>query len=237
MPASRVRAEMTLLFTLFGNIVLALAPAARSQGPDRVLPNCLVSGRISDVGATPYFSQDTEDATLLRILACVGHGNREFFEFGAQDAMEVNTRLLREEFGWHGHYLDGGPSNPAINLHHAFFNSTNIVSLMQKYGVSQQLDLLSVDSDFDDLYLLREILLAGFRPRVLIVEFRSIFMAHQSFSVLAPRTLNDPRWGNDCYAGASALALTRLAGAFGYALVHAAGVNLFLVQSTVSALF
>ena len=103
--------------------------------------------------------------------------------------MEVNTRLLREEFGWHGNYLDGGEPNPALSLHHAFFNASNIVGLMRAHGASRNLALLSVDCDFDDLFVLREILLSGFKPRVLVAEYNPQFMLDQAFSVPAPRSL------------------------------------------------
>ena len=198
-------------------------PDAQPPGPD-----CLIHARYD--AAEPFFSQSTEDSALLRVLACVGHGTREFFEFGSQDAMEVNTRLLREEHGWRGHYLDAGAPNARINLHQTFFNSSNIVGLMHKYGASRNLDLLSVDCDFDDLFLLREILLSGFAPRLLLTEYNSNFMLNQAYTVVAPRTLDDPRWQGDCYAGASALAITRLASVFGYALVHSEFPNLLFVR-------
>ena len=192
---------------------------------------CLAVGMNSAVTqAPPLMSQNSEDAVLLRILDCIGHGTKEFFEFGAQDGMEVNTRLLREEYGWRGHLLDGGAPDPAINLHHEFFNASNIVALMGKYGASLELDLLSVDCDFDDFFILREILLAGFRPRLLVTEFNGDFTSHQAYSVLAPLSLNAQRWTGDCYHGVSALALTRLCDAFGYELVHADKVNLFFVR-------
>jgi hypothetical protein len=201
----------------------------RRHDPDRIgAPNCLLHAHYD--AARPFFSQSLEDGALLRILGCIGHGGRKFFEFGAQDAMEVNTRLLREEFGWSGHYLDGGEPNPGLNLHHAFFNASNIVGLMRAHGVSLTVDLLSVDCDFDDFYLLREILLAGYRPRLLIGEFNAGFMLNQAYSVRAPHSLDDPRWQGDCYTGVSALGLVRLASAFGYGLVHAQSPNLFFVH-------
>lgn len=203
-----------------------------ADDPDESGSQCLLHARYHD--AAPFFSQSKEDSALLRIFGCIGHGTREFFEFGAQDGMEVNTRLLREEFGWHGHYLDGGVANPALNLHHAFFNASNIVSLMTLHGASKHLDLLSIDCDFDDLFILREILLAHYKPRVLLVEYTGQFMLNQAYSVLAPRSVTDPRWQGDCYSGASALALARLASVFGYALVHAEAPNLYFVRLKVA---
>ena len=109
--------------------------------------------------------------------------------------MEVNTRLLREEFGWHGNYLDGGEPNAAINLHHAFFNASNIASLMRTHGASEQLALLSVDCDFDDFFVLREILLAGFEPRVLVAEYTPQFMLNQARSACLHRAASPTHAG------------------------------------------
>lgn len=181
------------------------------------LNDCLT--HINEVTEVQMFSQNNEDGGILQTLKCMGgHGNKEYFEFGSQDGMEVNTRLLRELYGWHGHLLDGFHENPSIPLHKEFISPSNIVGLMQKYGASKNLDVLSVDVDFDDLYVIREILLAGYKPRVLITEFNRSFDHQWSVSVVAkPLGKEDTTWWqNDCYMGASSLAMIRLARAFGY---------------------
>ena len=68
-----------------------------------------------------------------------GHGTKEYFEFGSENGMEVNTRILRELYGWHGHLLDGGNEDASIPLHKEWFTPSNIVSLLQKYKVHNQL--------------------------------------------------------------------------------------------------
>ena len=71
-----------------------------------------------------------------------GNGSKEYFEFDSESGVEVNTRILRDLYGWTGHLLDGSLENPDIPLHKDFFTPSNIVSLLQKYEVSKHLDVL-----------------------------------------------------------------------------------------------
>ena len=71
-----------------------------------------------------------------------GHGRKEYFEFGSEGGTEVNTRILRDLYGWKGHLLDGNNENPEISLHKEFFTPSNIVSLLEKYRVNKELDVL-----------------------------------------------------------------------------------------------
>ena len=190
---------------------------------------------INHIRGIVLYSQNDEDGALLQTLQCMGgHGTKEYFEFGSENGKEVNTRILRDLYGWHGHLLDGSHENPTIPLHKEYFTPSNIVSLMKKYDVSKELDVLSVDCDIDDFYVTREILLGGYRPRVLINEFNINFGWEWEVSVL-PKPVGkesspESLWTGDCYYGASARAFISLAKAFGYAPVFANTVNLIFVR-------
>ena len=161
-----------------------------------------------------------------------GHGTKEYFEFGTESGVEINTRILRELYGWHGHLLDGGYDIPDINLHKEYFTPSNIVSLMQKYKVSKKVDVLSIDTDYDDLYIMREILLAGYIPRILIAEYNCNLGSEWAVSTVAKPVgkEQDVQWTFDCYFGASASALIKLAGVFGYTPVWSNYANLMFVR-------
>jgi len=179
------------------------------------------------------YSQNDEDGILLHLLRCMGgHGTREYFEFGGSDGQVTNTRILREHYGWKGHMLDGGYDIPEINLHKEYFTPSNIVQLMTKYKVKKTLDVLSVDTDCDDLWITREILVAGYKPRILITEYNPNFDSSTAVSTLPKEIGKEGEkhcWGS--YHGASAFAFHKLLRAFGYTLVHSNGVNLFFVQN------
>jgi hypothetical protein len=190
---------------------------------------------INNIRGLALYSQNDEDGALLQTLQCMGgHGSKEYFEFGSESGSEVNTRILRELYGWHGHLLDGSNENSAISLHREYFTPSNIVSLMKKYDVSKELDVLSVDCDIDDFYITREILLGGYRPRVIINEFNINFGWNWEVAVL-PKPVGKESslefaWNGDCYYGASARAFISLAKIFGYAPVFANTVNLIFVR-------
>ena len=98
-------------------------------------------------------SQGPQDALVLRLLSQIGHGQREYVEFGFDSNEHCsggggsNTCVLARDHGWHGLLLDGEHNNSAINLHAHFIYPTNIVELLKHYGVSQSLDYMSVDID------------------------------------------------------------------------------------------
>jgi hypothetical protein len=66
--------------------------------------------------------------------------------------------------------FDNNNNNPDIGLHQTAVWVDNVVHLFKKYNIPTIFDLLSVDTDFNDFWNLREIMLAGYRPRVVIVE-------------------------------------------------------------------
>jgi len=204
---------------------------------DMKVNDCLL--QIAHVTDIKVYSQNDEDGALLQTLRCMGgHGTKEYFEFGSENGMEVNTRILRDIYGWKGHLLDGGNENDEINLHKEFFSPSNIVSLLEKYKASKSLDVLSIDSDYDDFYIMREILLAGYTPRILIVEFNSNLGNELAVTVTPTRPLEKKNenpnaghyWKHNCYMGASAAALIMLADVFGYVPVWSNHVNLFFVN-------
>ena len=199
--------------------------------PTAAQNDCL--SRIGNVRNVQAYSQNDEDGAILQTLRCMGgHGTKEYFEFGSEDGTEVNTRLLRDMYGWHGHLLDGSNENPKISLHKEYFTPSNIISLLQKYEVSKNLDVLSVDTDYDDLYITREILLGGYKPRVLINEFNINFGSNWSVSTLQKPIGKESEvfWKGDCYMGASAMAMINLAKEFGYTPVFSNLVNLIFVR-------
>ena len=129
------------------------------------------------------FSQQGEDGILMEIFNRIGHGRREYVEFGVQNGSECNTRNLRVTHGWHGHLFDNQNMNHAINLTKADIWVDNILQLFTNHNISKRLDLLSIDTDFGDFWLTKTLFDAGYRPRVLVVEINRNFQAHQSLTI------------------------------------------------------
>ena len=63
--------------------------------------------------------------------------------------------------------MDGSNENTKINLKKVIFWPDNILELFTNYEVRREFDLLSVDMDSYDWWILEKILEDGYRPRVI----------------------------------------------------------------------
>ena len=82
--------------------------------------------------------------------------------------------------------LDGDHENPEIRLEKVIFWPDNIVEIFQRFKVKKTFDLLSVDTDSYEFFMLEAILEAGYQPRVIIVEYNANFEMLEARSILPP---------------------------------------------------
>ena len=189
------------------------------------------------------YSQNGEDGILIRLLLLVGSKFNSYVEFGVEQGDECNSRILREYFGFQGLMMDGDNENEAINLRKEFITETNVLDLFSKYDVSPSFDVLSLDVDMFDYWILARIL-ASYRPRVIVVETnpslcvnKAISTRHYSrmnslpLTVVHPNMTEQNKWDLSRYAGANPAAFQQLGQQFGYEMVYCerCGVNCFLV--------
>jgi hypothetical protein len=174
------------------------------------------------------YSQNGEDGVLEAIFAAVGVTNRYFVEFGCGDATECNTAYLLEQ-GWQGLLMDpaGVSRNMRATVRQEVVTAGNIDSLLRKYGVPEEFDLLSIDIDGNDYWVWGAI---THRPRVVVIEYNAAVPPGER-KVIA----YDPafQWNGSDYFGASLRALAELGGRKGFTLVYceSRGVNAFFVET------
>ncbi len=180
---------------------------------------------------------------LAEIFARIGAGDRYFVEFGAEDGLEGNTRFLREVLGWRGAYIEADPEQHArlsarldpqtCTALCSMVTPANIESLLDRAGVPEAFDLLSIDIDGQDHHVWKAI--ERFRPRVVVIEYNA--------GIEPGRALVEPTgkgpWDRTDYFGASIEALVGLGRSKGYRFVHAelAGINAFFVADECAAPF
>ena len=115
------------------------------------------------------------------IFKNIGTTNKIYVEFGVEDCMtQCNTKHLRET-GWdvkNSLLMDGGHTNPDINLQQVIFWPSNIVSHFETFGEKKEFDFLSVDTDSYDWFMLEAIFMAGYKPRVVAVEINARWEAY-----------------------------------------------------------
>jgi hypothetical protein len=169
---------------------------------------------------------------IHKIFSDIGTTNKRYVEFGTQSGKECNTRRLRETCGWSGLLMDGGHSNASIGLHRHFITRENIGSLLRRYDVPMEPDLLSVDVDGNDFHVLTAILHRGYRPRVVIVE--TDFWLNETIDATIAYSPNHAWLGmGSCWGSASVLAYRNLARRFGYAIILGMAPDLYWVHDDV----
>ena len=189
------------------------------------------------------YSQQDEDGILQEIFRRIGVTDSRFAEIGVGDGLENNTHYLLQQ-GWTGLWVDADQDRCAairarfaaplaaggLRLTQAIVNAENINDLIEQGGVGGEPDLLSVDIDGNDYYVLESVFKhKKLSPRVVVVEYNA---RHRP-----PASLVQPynamySWDGSDYFGASLCALHALAREHGYALVgtNLTGVNAFFVR-------
>ena len=126
--------------------------------------------------------------------------------------------------------MDGSNQNDAINLQQEFFMAENVADHFAKYSVPRHFDHLTLDIDQNTFWVLHSILLAGFRPRSMVVEINRNFHPMDSFVVPY-----DPQqmWDTTNHFGASVGAYAKLLSDFGYQLIaiDQDQINVYAVDS------
>lgn len=187
-----------------------------------------------------YFSQTDEDGITLEIVRRLGLTAGIFAELGVGDGLENNTLILLAT-GWRGFWIGGEDLafnhqlNPKrLTYLKAWVSLENIVPLMRQgfeSVVANELDVLSLDLDGNDFYFAKEILVAGIRPKLFILEYNAKFPPPIKWTISY-----DAKhvWDGTDYQGASLALFCELLAEFSYTLVccnAATGVNAFFVRN------
>eukprot|EP00090_Calanus_glacialis_P004075 TRINITY_DN13022_c0_g1_i1.p1 TRINITY_DN13022_c0_g1~~TRINITY_DN13022_c0_g1_i1.p1 ORF type:complete len:322 (+),score=55.29 TRINITY_DN13022_c0_g1_i1:56-1021(+) len=186
-------------------------------------------------------SQWGEDGVIDTIFKNIGTTDKVYVEFGVEDCItQCNTRYLRE-LGWdvkNSLLMDGGYSNPDINLQQVIFWPSNILELFQRFGVKKEFDFLSVDTDSYDWFMIETILEAGYRPRVIVTEINANFGMLEAKSILPPKDKKSwKRWDGTTYHGSSMLAMSYLFNRFEYSVLFCNYINCFAVRDDVLGVY
>lgn len=185
------------------------------------------------------FSQNDEDGITLEIVRRLGLERGTFAEFGVGTGMENNTLILGA-LGWTGFWVGGedlafdAAATRRLRFLKSWISCENITRLalegIERIG-GRVPDVLSLDLDGNDIHLIRTLLQAGLRPRLVIVEYNAKFPPPVLFEIAY-----DPGhiWQDDDYFGASLESFARMFASFGYKLVCCnaqSGSNAFFVDA------
>jgi hypothetical protein len=187
------------------------------------------------------FSQTDEDGIIAEIFSRIGVTNKTFLEFGVGRGSENNTVLTLYK-GWHGLWIEANGShcahirssfanliqNGRLTLRNEFVRPDNIDDIINKSGMSGEIDLLSVDIDGNDYHVFDAI--SCISPRVIVAEYNAKLPPPVKWVMPYNPT---HAWDGSDYFGASLSAYEELARKKGYVLVgtNVYGINAFFVRN------
>jgi hypothetical protein len=192
------------------------------------------------------FSQWGEDGIIQYLVNKVPIADESFVEIGVEDYREANTRFLLVNNDWRGLIIDSGHAHvdflnwTSLRWRHSieplslFVTRDNINATLADAGFHGDIGLLSVDVDGNDYWLFDAVTVA--RPRILVIEYNSLFGAKAAVCVpYDPTFTQRSAHHSRLYFGASLGALDHLATRKGYSLVagNRAGCNAFFVRNDV----
>jgi arsenate reductase-like glutaredoxin family protein len=231
---------------LAGNITQAAEIAQLQEHRHKLLesPRFTDDRRLLKFGYRVY-SQSDEDGILHEIFRRIGEVNRTFVELGSGTGLENNTLFLVIK-GWRGTWLEGSERRVAtarkslagpirsgqLRVEQLFVTAANIDGAIQRFSPTRELDLLSIDLDGNDYYILEAI--QSLTPRVVVMEYNAKFPADVAWIM----EYNEAhRWDGTDYFGASLKALETLLSKKGYALVgcNLLGCNAFFVRQDLAS--
>lgn len=189
-------------------------------------------------------SQNGEDGIIEEIFGRIGTTGKFFAEFGVQNGLECNTAHLAAHCHWGGLLIEANAEMyrqlkmvhemlsrftgdaGRVKLANELVTAENVADIFSSNNVPTAFDLLSIDIDGNDYWVWKA--LAGYRPRVVVIEYNAIY---------APPTRwvmpYDPGhvWDGGTKYGASLTSLSDLGKEMGYDLVatDSHGINAFFV--------
>jgi hypothetical protein len=132
------------------------------------------------------FSQNGEDGILDVLRRQLRGGTRDFIEIGASDGIQNNSAWLVVAERYDGIMIEGNPRlverarrtviDYSIGAEcHARFVTRENVAALREFATRLEPDVVSLDIDGNDYHVARAMLEAGFRPKIFVVEYNSVF--------------------------------------------------------------
>jgi hypothetical protein len=140
------------------------------------------------------FSQNGEDGILDVLRGQLLSSNRYFIEIGASNGIENNSAWLVVAEKYSGIMIDGDLkqvqrakrtiANYSIGAecHRMFVKKDNLGEL-KSMASRHDPDVFSLDIDGNDYYIAEAIIEAGFRPRIFVVEYNSVYGPKRSMTI------------------------------------------------------
>ena len=190
------------------------------------------------------FSQNGEDGIIQYLLSKAKDKNKYFVEIGSADGIDNNSAWLAIVQKYNGIMIEGDKElstrakimveNYSLGLKviNLFVNIENIEPVFNEVRYNNP-DLMSLDIDGNDYYIARILLDRGFRPKIFVVEYNSVFGPEKSITIPYSDNFSiQSAHSSQLYFGVSINCWKKLFKKHGYRFVtvDSKGVNAFFVQ-------
>lgn len=190
------------------------------------------------------FSQNGEDGILDVLRGQLRAGNRYFVEIGTSDGIQNNCAWLVVAEQYDGLMIEGDPrlverarrtiAGYSIGVEcHAMFVTKESAPELKALTFHLDPDVLSLDIDGNDYYVARALFASGFRPKIVGVEYNSVFGPERSVTIeYRPDFVFTTSHPTHLYYGVSIAGWRKFFGERGYRFVTVDrnGVNAFFVD-------
>jgi hypothetical protein len=140
------------------------------------------------------FSQNGEDGILDVLRRQLRSANRYFVEIGSSDGIENNSAWLMIAERYNGLMIEGDRRlvhrarrtvlSYGIGAEcHAMFVTRQSAPDLKKVAFHHDPDVFSLDIDGNDYYVAGALLECGFRPKIFVVEYNSVFGRERSVTI------------------------------------------------------
>lgn len=175
---------------------------------------------------TGSYSQLGEDVILKYIADEIGIKTGTFIDIGASDGISMSNSYLFREFGWKVLAFDGAYENEFVKK--AFLTAGNVVDKILETKEIVYPNILSLDIDGQDFYILQSIIKKWAKPDIICLEFNGCIDQSVPFTVPLQ---DDFRHDATDYYGANLIAFKELLK--DYTLVfHHQAQNAFFVHKS-----
>lgn len=182
-------------------------------------------------------SQFWQDYVLSHIFKKIGTKSKFFVEFGARQPQMLNSAHFRLNCDWQGLLMDAAPGEAVngacphcadvkrllnapdearVRLRQAFVTKDNVNDVFTNMKVPTSFDLLTVDIDGMDYWVMKGLDTHKFRPRVVALEYSSYFNRDEPY---VPKYNPKFVWRDPWVTGSSLVALDDLMRSRGYSYV------------------
>lgn len=172
------------------------------------------------------YSEFEEESILNYLYDYIQDDYKFALDVGACRSYGSNIKWISEKMKWNTLLFDAFSREKDII--EEFMTKENVNDILEKYKCPKKLEVMSIDIDGADYWILEEVLKNKFIPNIIIFEFNPIFDHTESYSKIYVEpsekqgAFSLETGGADCssWYGAGIKAFQTLGNRFGYELVY-----------------